>query len=427
MIPRLTLHLLAWTFLQGSEIDRLAEQLGHEDGAVRQKAEKRLLEIGEPARPALERLGVGGDLEVRTRTRALLAALDQTALRAKWLGPRWTVTLAEGNYVLGDLPRLLKEQVPVPLEIPAGLASSRVRLGANGMGAWAFLDRLCEVHGGLAVPLERPEGAFALEEGKPAHAPTCYSGPFRLWIDKLTLETRNPYGTVWRGARMVLAITWQPNVHPLNRDYLRGDFDFKISEITDEKGIALDLKEPPFESGSGSTLDRTRESVWRSWKTLTTPPPHVRRLSRVRGTVKMVFPADVAMIEFRSPTEFAAKATRAGGYSVSLASCKRTETGIIARICFSKAAGSGERPDRHGQVELRARYRSESIRIWESDGKSYPFEVRSSSHSSSDGEETAELLGFFPLKGDADKLTFPFVADYFEQDIPFEFLDVELP
>src|SRR5204862_1950046 len=35
MIPRLTLHLLAWTFLQGSEIDRLAEQLGHEDGAAR--------------------------------------------------------------------------------------------------------------------------------------------------------------------------------------------------------------------------------------------------------------------------------------------------------------------------------------------------------------------------------------------------------
>jgi hypothetical protein len=141
----------------------------------------------------------------------------------------------------------------------------------------------------------------------------------------------------------------------------------------------------------------------------------------------MVFPADVAMIEFKSPTEFAAKAIKTGGYSISLASCKRIETGIIARICFSKTDGPGGRSDRRGQVELRARYREESINIVGTDGKSYPFEVRSGSHSSRDGDETSEVLGFFPLKGEAEKLTFTFVADYFEQDIPFEFSDVELP
>jgi hypothetical protein len=141
----------------------------------------------------------------------------------------------------------------------------------------------------------------------------------------------------------------------------------------------------------------------------------------------MVFPSDVAMIEFKSPTEISAKAIKTGGYSISLESCKRTETGIIARICFSKTDGPGGRSDRGNQVELRARYKKESIKMLGTDGKSYPFEVRSGSHSSRDGEETSELLGFFPLKGEAEKLTFQFVADYFEQDIPFEVSDVDLP
>jgi hypothetical protein len=195
MTLRLAALVLGCLSLQDSEIDRLAEQLGHEDGAIRQKAQARLLEIGEPARPALQRLEAGADVEVRTRARAIVASLDQAALRTRWLGPAWTVTLTEGEYALGDLLRLLKGQIPVPVNIPAGMASSRVHVGATAMGAWAFLDRLCEAHGGLAVPLERPEGAFALVEGKAARAPTCYSGPFRIWIDKFTLETSNPYGT----------------------------------------------------------------------------------------------------------------------------------------------------------------------------------------------------------------------------------------
>lgn len=415
---------LTCVFSQASEIDRVAEQLGHEDGEVRQKAQKRLLEIGETARAALERLAKGPDIEIQTRARAILATLDQTARRTQWLGPAWTVKLPAGEYALGNIPALLQSQIPVPIEIPSESTFSRVRVGADGIGAWSFLDRLCESHGNLALPLERPEGGFALVKGIPARAPTVYSGPFRIWIDKLTVEARNPYGPEWQAARMVLAIAWQPNVHPLSHDDLGREFDFKITDITDDKGLPLQLEVPRAEPSSTTTGDQTRECVWRSWKTFARPPAGLLRLGRVRGTVKMIFPADIVRVEFKNPTARATTTIKAGDYSIDLASCKRTDSGLIARIVISRRGG---RQDRQGRVELTARFRDENIKMWGTGGKSYSFSVRSRSHSSNDDGESSEVIGFFSLKEDAEKLAFPFITDYFEEEIPFEFRDVELP
>ncbi len=114
---------------QEVDVDHLVERLGHEDPNARDEAEKRLLEIGEPARQGVLRAASSSDVEPRTRASRILAALDLAALRGRSLGPAWKVSLAEGEYVLGDLRRALAAYVPVPLEMPATLADSRVRLG----------------------------------------------------------------------------------------------------------------------------------------------------------------------------------------------------------------------------------------------------------------------------------------------------------
>ncbi|HVE42244.1 MAG TPA: hypothetical protein VNM14_20335 [Planctomycetota bacterium] len=411
---------LAFIPLQDPELPRLAEQLGHDDSAQRQRAERRLLELGETARATLERLADGEDPEVRTRARSILASLDRAAVRRKWLGPAWTVRLPEGEVLLGDLPGLLKNQLPVPVEIPVRLAGSRVRIGGKDVPAWEFLDQLCRAHGGLRLPLERPEGAFALEEGKPGRSPTCYSGPFRVSIERITLEERED----WRGGRMVLNITWQPNVHPLNRDYLRGSYDFKITEFRDEKGDLLNQKIDREPRGGGFTLDRTRERVWRSAVSIAFPPAGLRRFGRIKGSVTMVFPSLVETVEFKKPMD-GSKAVTAGDTTIRLLSCRRTEQGVVAGISFSRP--EGPRIANGRGLELRSRFNSDTLRLRGADGTVVSFDQRSGSHASGSGEETAEFLGFFPLSSDAEALTFPFVVDSFEQEVPFEFTDVDLP
>jgi hypothetical protein len=156
---------LAFIPLQDPELPRLAEQLGHDDSASGSERSGGSWSSARRARATLERLADGEDPEVRTRARSILASLDRAAVRRKWLGPAWTVRLPEGEVLLGDLPGLLKNQLPVPVEIPVRLAGSRVRIGGKDVPAWEFLDQLCRAHGGLRLPLERPEGPSHWKRG----------------------------------------------------------------------------------------------------------------------------------------------------------------------------------------------------------------------------------------------------------------------
>jgi len=413
---------LALVLFQDPELGRLAEQLGNEDPSQRQQAERRLLEIGEPARSELERLARSKDAEVSGRARAILTTLDRAAVRRKYLGPPWTVTLAEGDYLLGDLPGLLKTQVPAALQIPEKLAGSHLRIGAKEMPVWSFLDRVCESHGGLTVPLERPEGAFALVEGKPAGAPTSYSGPFRIWIERLTFEE----GEKWRGCRLVYGITWQPNVDPSNEGMF-SSLSFHLRELTDAAGKELKIERDHRRFGSGFTLDHDRKGVYRHYLDLAAPPAGVRRWGKMKGGVTMEFPAKVTQVEFKAPTHAVGTTFQAGSTAITLTGYRQIEGGIQARLYFRRTWKPEDAEVERNRLELRARFRDESVVLRGADGTDAVLEVRSSSHSSSDEEETYEILGFFKTGQDGRLVRFPFVAETFEHEAPFEFTNVDVP
>jgi hypothetical protein len=65
-----------------AEIDRLVGQLAHEFWDTREAAQKRLLEIGKPAAPALRKAATSEDLEVATRAKAIL----REVVGLGWLG-----------------------------------------------------------------------------------------------------------------------------------------------------------------------------------------------------------------------------------------------------------------------------------------------------------------------------------------------------
>ena len=81
------------------EVARLIKQLGHAEFAQREAAERRLIEIGEPAIPALEKAARGDDPEVATRAgRALAALVSLDAKTVRELRAQGQRAFAAGDY-----------------------------------------------------------------------------------------------------------------------------------------------------------------------------------------------------------------------------------------------------------------------------------------------------------------------------------------
>jgi hypothetical protein len=422
MTTRLAALCLVLAAVQETDVGRLSEQLGSEDPARRQQAERRLLEIGEPARPELERVSRSQDAEVGARARAILAKLDREAVRRKFLGPAWKVTVPVGEHLLGDLPGLLKPQVPVPIRIPAAAAGARVKIGADALTIWEFLDRVCDAHGGLKVPLDRPDGAFELIEGKPARAPTSYSGPFRIWIDQLTLEESSG----WRGVRLVYGIAWQPNVDPMSQTF-HAPITFEVREATDASGKELKIEPERSRSESSYRLDRTPNGAWRYYVDLAPPPAGVRRWGRIKGVVTLEFPLSIVQVDFKDPTRSGETSVQAGNTTITLDECRRDDRGVHARLRFRRTWNKEDAAGESERMDLRSRFREAAIVLRGEKGGQAVFDIRSSSHSSSDEEETHEVKGFGELREDVRSLTFPFIAETFQHEAPFEFRNVDVP
>jgi hypothetical protein len=412
--------------VQEEELHRLKEQLGTEDAAVRQRAERRLLEIGEPARPILEDLVRNGDVEVSERARQILAGLDREASRGQFLGRPWTVTLEDREVALGDLPSLLKDQIPAPLKIPETVAASRIRIGARSMEAWRFLDQVCGLQGNLTIPLAQPPDALVLKEGSPAGSPVSYSGQYRFSIDRITLESRHPYDTPRTSASMLLGVLWQPNVHPLNNFWMGRHFGFTVSELEGDDGVSL--LNPEKEERDAMMLEVSRACGRRGRVVFRCPAPQVRKLQLVRGRLRLVLPAKKEMIEFKGPSLVEGRKAQAGPYTIELRTWKPGPKGVQATLGFWISPRDSENAVRQSRVELGARFQNETIIATARSGKQSSFSVYSSSHRSAGGDlETEEDTGTFDVEGEVESLRIPFVSDVFDVDVPFEFRDVELP
>src|SRR5689334_6485595 len=153
--------------VQDDEAAGWVRRLAHDDFAEREKADEHLRKLGESARPLLEQAVTTQDPEVRTRCQIILAAMDALLPTARPLQPGWTVALPVREYALGELPDLLKKQIPAVLEVPPELAKERVGIGAQNTGFFQFLDRLTEANGGIVYAPGSTPGSFRLAKGTP--------------------------------------------------------------------------------------------------------------------------------------------------------------------------------------------------------------------------------------------------------------------
>lgn len=406
------------------EIARLVEQLSSEDVATREAAAERLVEIGTPARGALEKALKSRDVEVAARARSILGEIELEENRRRAMGPAGRVSLPAGEHLLGEIARRVREQTSVPLDVPESVAQDRVRIEARNELLWEFIDRLCRTHGGLRLPLAVKKDSITLESGKPQSGPIKNTGPFRVWIERIRLESRDPFEIKWQRGYMTLGITWQPNVHPIGRFHLpRGS---GIKEIIGEDGKQLEMKGHRDYLYSGGSGGRSHARTFREQYTFAYPAPGVKRLSAVRGHVELFLPLRYEQVTFDKPAEAVGTSRKIGNYTISIKEITSDVRGFAALI---RAAIPERTPEtaRDRRVEMKSRLLAEDAVLVDGGGKEHRGTSNYSGHSSGSGEESQEIRVNYPALDSPAVLRVRFLADYFEKRIEFEFKDVELP
>ena len=418
--------------LAAQDASQLVEQLGDEDIRARERAAARLLELGPAVRPVLEKAAKSSDLEIRARVRTILGEIEVAEQRARSLGPVGRVTLPRGDYALQTLIERIKEQTGAAVKVPGDRVEARVTVEARDVPLLEFMDRLCLADGGLALAPRQARDAIELSAGAPWKGPTWYTGQFRVSIDRLRLEQRDPYDSRFERGSLLLAIAWQPNVRPIAERFSSGSPKFTVQELVGDNGKSLEVNpdlEAPY---SGMSLGSRGERSVRRFVTFRHPAKGVRRLSALRGHVDVLLPLKIEDVVFDLPPAPTPQVRMPGAYKITLQSCESTGEGISAHLHIEAPAEDPgvEKPQQ--RVEIRSRFDPHSIEIVGDGGKLLHPKTVSGSHASSSGAEGLHTESHddrlvFPADAGAKELRVRFIADYFDRRVEFEFKDVELP
>src|ERR1700690_1292552 len=97
------LLLLALSVAQDDSPAGLIELLSSNEIQARERATQRLVEMGLPAKSALEKAAQGSDPETASRARSILGEIALEEHRKEVLGPTGRITLADGDYSLDQI------------------------------------------------------------------------------------------------------------------------------------------------------------------------------------------------------------------------------------------------------------------------------------------------------------------------------------
>lgn len=423
------MRALAWLILVClQDADRLVQQLGDDEIEARERAAQKLLELGPSARPALERAAKGTDVEIAGRARSILGEIALAENRRKVFGKVGRITLDESDYSLEKICKAVKEQTEIVLSVPNDLAGRRVKIGAKDELLWSFTDRLCLVHGNLRYAPRSPVDEIELEKGTSGRPPVYYSGPFRVCLERLRLEKRNPFEGGWERGSFVVDLAWPPNVKPM------GEVQpgmLAVREIVGDDGKSLKINPDLGRLYSSGMSWSGRTRTHREFVAFEYPAAGVRRLTRIRGTADLVFPQKLETVVFEKPLAGGAASRSIGVFKASLQDVRTTGEGVSGVVKLSSPVEPQGAPGRAQRASLNDRFQAAGVILVDGQGKEHRGNPTSSMSSSmSDGDTTSEEIerGYlFPGATSAASLRFEFVTEYFEKVIDFEFKDVELP
>lgn len=270
-----------------SRVSAYASQLREE--ATRDRARDRLVHLGKPALPLLEKSDVDP---------ALLSSIRQEVALNDSLGsaygPPHYFTFDGTEESLGVLLSRLELVAGAPFQKNSIDLSQRLALKLEDATYWEALDEICSKASIWCLPTNDP---LYLTGGVALQKPRSYYGPFLLMIDRLQQQRRVTFSAIESELTILVAIAWEKSIAPLGPNGR-----YHLSTVVDDTGASL-LPEtpPPMSLQRPSGYVRNGQAI--ALAGLRLPSPAAKKITRIDGSMEIDFPSRIDEVRFDLATE----------------------------------------------------------------------------------------------------------------------------
>lgn len=272
----------------------LIDQLGSPDYQTREAAQRRLLEIGEPAMAQLRRARQYPDAEIVQRAEHILGQIQRNHAQRELAG-----TSCSGRFVKRPVSQVLTalcRSTGNPFWLPkdfwqAGRAEPLVSITLDKVAFWEAVDAVCR-QANLRPSLHNRERALSLRRSPYVRLPTAYSGAFRVTCTRIVVMRDLQEASSRMQVRM--GIAWEPRLVPIQLGV-----DRRPALAQDDRGNDLVPRgaEGQIRCPTGGATNIAQSVELR----LVVPPRGARTIRRLRGAFSVLMPGRFTTIVFDQP------------------------------------------------------------------------------------------------------------------------------
>ena len=402
-------------------IDALIAQLADDDWQQRQRAQDRLVLIGEKARGALERAaGESSDPEVRERAAAALASIAQNAQA----GPS-IITIQGDDIPLRDVIKQLSEQCGVALETypPDALEQqrgTRVALDIDHLPFWDAMRQITEKTG-FTVQQWDNTGVKLMQGGQQFDGVSQVSGAFLVSAVRVSRSRSIELGgarNAYEDFQVLIGARAEPKLRLLRVAYAPN-----LDEAVDEHGNSL---LPAANASVAGGYAIAPAGAWQLPARLSAPPDMGRRIARLRGSFDVSIQTRTEQLEVPDIVSARSVNKVAGGVRFVIKELRRNGDAWTLEMLARPDGATRDEWERMQQTLSTA-----DIKLLDERGAAL---ARTGSSTSGGPEQIEMTIEFSPRAwghdrkvGEPAKLVWTVPTETRDVSVPFDFKDLPIP
>lgn len=324
-----------------SKVQSLVRQLGSNEAAKREAAEKELIAIGPDVLEHLPTTNARTPAEERVRLGRIRSTLEKAAAEAV---TRPSLVTLSGEMPVSEAIEKIAQQTGNKLvdyreRFNQDAADPKIKVNLSKVSFWEALDTVLDAAQLTLYNYDEEKGALAYtsrNDNAPARLGSgSYGGLFRLEPKRIQ-ATRDLQASMSHVLRLTLDAVWEPRVRPIA-------LEIPLADLTalDESGNAISIDtsegtlEVPVETvGTGVEIDLP----------FSAPPRSVKTLASLKGRMTAVVLGKVESFEFADIDKARSVEQERGGVTVVLESCRKNADiyDVGMRVRFDRAANALE-------------------------------------------------------------------------------------
>ncbi len=440
-IPMLLMALTLPVTALGQDVEGWIKKLGASDFELREQAQKKLVEIGEPALKALREATKSDDAEIAIRAGEVVDFIERNLLIRKASKAGTRVTLSVQGVPASEAAEKLATASGYTIRLPEAVKAKEVTLELRDAEFLRALDTLAK-QVGRAYEFKGKSVVFSSEAF--VDYPAAYQGAYKFAITNIRTTTDNAITRRKTTVDFVVAIQSEPGATP-------AESQVRITSAADGKGQEVKWeKEPKFDreglaitsmtvngktirilgnGGNVQVIEQGGTPAASQRVSLNNIGTSIAAFSSVKGETSISIPTGAdRKVGFRNPV--AGQKQTVGDVEVTIESVED----MVLEVSVRGKDGAKLPKDilnedsiliRSGKDEIEAEIASDQDFAGDRDLRRLMWRVRRLQHQS--GEQGRSFLIRIPKKaqGSVDGLNFT-IKETVTHTVPFEFKDVDV-